>query len=226
MDRNAFALTREGKRGKRRHSMKNILPWILVAAFAAVAGTLYFSNSSQKHELETLRGQVAQVDSLNSQLEEVQKQATSQNEQIAAMHKDNDELLKLRNQVRQLADEKAALNKQLMTAQSQVDRSQAEIQQVQQRATENAKTMAEQQILQMRQNQTAAATCINNLRQIDGAKNQWALEHQKGPDAVPLPQDIAPYFPNTQIPQCPAGGRYTLNAVNKAPTCSIPGHTL
>src|SRR5205809_1030139 len=119
--------------------MKKILPWILVLAFAAGAATLYFSNSSQKHELETLRGQVEQ------------------------------------------------------------------------RATESAKAMAEQQILQMRQNQTAVATCINYLRQIDGAKNQWALEHQKAPDAVPLPQDIAPYFPNTQIPQCPAGGRYTLN---------------
>src|SRR6185503_5375663 len=93
--------------------------------------------------------------------------------------KDNAELLKLRGQVRQMADEKAQITKQLATAQSQAERSQAEAQQVQARAAESAKQMAEQQILQSRQNQTAAATCINNLRLIDGAKQQWALEKNK-----------------------------------------------
>jgi uncharacterized protein (DUF3084 family) len=206
--------------------MKNILPWILVVAFAAGAGTLFVSNHSQKQELEALRGQVGQVDALNSKLEDLQKQAASQDDQIATMRKDNTELLSLRNQVRQMADEKTALTKQLTAAQSQAARSQAEIQQVQSRVAENAKAMAEQQILQQKQNQAAVGACINNLRLIDGAKNQWALEHQKGPDAVPLPQEIAPYLPNGQIPQCPAGGRYTLNAVNQAPTCSIAGHSL
>jgi hypothetical protein len=36
-------------------------------------------------------------------------------------------------------------------------------------------------------------TCINNLRQIDAAKNQWA-ENGKTADAVPTAQDIAPYI--------------------------------
>ena len=206
--------------------MKTILPWILVVAIAACAGALYYSNSSQNKELAQLREQVKSVDALTSQADDLQKQVAAQNDQIATMHKDNEELLRLRNQVRQLGDEKAALTKQLQTAQSQADRSQAEVQQVQARVTENAKAMAEQQILQARQNQAAVGICINNLRMIDAAKQQWALEHQKTPDAIPLPQDISPYLPNNQIPQCPAGGRYTLNAVNKAPTCSIPGHVL
>ena len=206
--------------------MKAILPWILVVAFAAGAGTLYFSNSSKNEELTQLRGQVAQVDTLNSQLEELQKQAASQNDQIATMRKDNAELLSLRNQVRQLGDDKTALTKQLQAAQSVAARSQEQIQQVQSRVNENAKAIAEQQIMQLKQTQAAVGTCINNLRQLDGAKQQWALEHQKGPDAVPLPQEIVPYFPNGQMPQCPVGGRYILNAVNKAPTCSIPGHAL
>ena len=206
--------------------MKTILPWILVVALAAGAASLYFSNSSKNDELTKLRGQVAQVDSLNSQLEELQKKAASQDDQIAAMHKDNEELLRLRNQVRQMGDEKAQLTKQLQTAQSQAERSQAEIQNVQARAAENVKFMQEQQILQAKQNQAAAGTCINNLRVIDGAKQQWALDHSKGPNDVPQPQEISQYLPNNMMPQCPAGGRYTLNAVNKAPTCSIPGHTL
>lgn len=206
--------------------MKTILPWLLVVALGATAGSFYFSNSSKTQELDTLRAQVKQLDDLRSQLDTVQKTAADQADQITSMQKDTQELLRLRNQVKQLGDEKAQLTKQLATAQSQAERSQAEVQQVQARASENARAMAEQQILQAKQNQAAVSTCINNLRQIEGVKQQWALENNKGPNAVPQPQDLVVYFPNHQLPQCPAGGRYTLNAVNQPPTCSIPGHVL
>jgi hypothetical protein len=100
------------------------------------------------------------------------------------------------------------------------------VQQVQSRVNESANAIAQQRLLQMKQTQEATAACINNLRMVDGAKQQWALEQHKGPDAVPTPPDIAPFFAGGQIPQCPSGGRYNLNAVNTAPTCSIPGHVL
>ena len=206
--------------------MKTILPWLLAVVFGASAGALYFSSSSKNEELVTLRQQVQQLDGLRSQLDVVQKQATDQADQITSMKNDTQELLRLRGQVQQLGDDKAKLVKQLAAAQSQADRSQAEVQQVQARASDNAKAMAEQQILQMRQNQAVVNTCINNLRLLDGAKQQWALENQKTPDAVPQPQDLLPYLTNRQFPICPGGGRYTLNAVRIAPTCSIPGHVL
>ncbi len=206
--------------------MKTILPWILVVAFAACAGAFYFSGSAKDQQLTMLREQVSQMDGLRTQLDDLQKQAAANADEMAAMQKDKDELLKLRGQVRQMQDEKAQLAKQLSSAQSQAERSQAEVQQVQARATENAKQMAEQQILQSRQNAAAAGTCINYLRLIDAAKQQWALEKNKTPNDVPLPQEITPYIPGGQFPQCPSGGRYTMNAVNKAPTCSIPGHAL
>ena len=66
--------------------------------------------------------------------------------------------------------------------------------------------------------------CINNLRQLDAAKNQWALEKGKSPTDVPTMNDLTPYL--RSVPHCPAGGSYTLNAVNTPPTCSIPGHQL
>ena len=66
--------------------------------------------------------------------------------------------------------------------------------------------------------------CINNLRQIDGAKHQWALENKKPVTAVPTVEELDPYL-RARI-QCPAGGVYTLNAVGEPPTCSIPTHQL
>jgi len=66
--------------------------------------------------------------------------------------------------------------------------------------------------------------CINNLRQIDTAKQQWALEKGKQSTDVPTMEDLKPYL--AKIPHCPAGGTYTINAVGQPPECSIPGHRL
>jgi hypothetical protein len=68
--------------------------------------------------------------------------------------------------------------------------------------------------------------CINNLRQIDAAKQQWALENDKTAYAVPSAQDLLPYLSNLVFPVCPSGGTYTINAVGVPPTCSVPGHVL
>jgi hypothetical protein len=66
--------------------------------------------------------------------------------------------------------------------------------------------------------------CINNLRQLDAAKNQWALENHKSTDAVPTIIDLEPYL--KKWPKCPAGGAYIIGAVSVSPKCTVPGHTL
>ncbi len=68
--------------------------------------------------------------------------------------------------------------------------------------------------------------CIANLKLIDAAKLQWALEYNKAEDAIPTAQDLLPYFKDGGFPVCPSGGTYTINSVGQAPTCSIPGHAL
>ena len=74
--------------------------------------------------------------------------------------------------------------------------------------------------------------CINNLRQIDGAKQQWALETKALPTATPGVADIAPYLGRGSAGatlaveiKCPAGGAYTagIGDVATAPTCSTGG---
>src|SRR5580765_5274604 len=65
--------------------------------------------------------------------------------------------------------------------------------------------------------------CINNLRQIDGAIQQWALENNKTTSASVAFTDIKDYLKNSVI--CPSGGTtfansYTLVDVSTKPTCS------
>ena len=76
--------------------------------------------------------------------------------------------------------------------------------------------------------------CINNLRQIDAAANQWALEKgKKTGDTIAYPGDLTPYIKlnsATSIPPCPAGGVYAITGVGNTPTCTLstltPGHIL
>ncbi|MGA2785885.1 MAG: prepilin-type cleavage/methylation domain-containing protein, partial [Verrucomicrobiota bacterium] len=67
--------------------------------------------------------------------------------------------------------------------------------------------------------------CINNLRQIDAAANEFALEKgKKTGDAVTWPDDLTPYIKlnsAASIPACPASGTYALANIGNTPTCSL-----
>jgi prepilin-type N-terminal cleavage/methylation domain-containing protein len=67
--------------------------------------------------------------------------------------------------------------------------------------------------------------CIQNLKQIDGAKEQWALEAKKAPGATTVDSEVDAYIKNGR-PICPASGTYTYGAIGENPTCSVATHTL
>jgi prepilin-type N-terminal cleavage/methylation domain-containing protein len=79
-----------------------------------------------------------------------------------------------------------------------------------------------------------ANACINNLRQIDAANNQFALEKGKQTGAaVTLTTDLTPYIKLNSagsLPACPAGGTYACANVGTNPTCTLstltPAHAL
>jgi len=67
--------------------------------------------------------------------------------------------------------------------------------------------------------------CINNLRQIDSAKEQWALENNAvNGDAVGA--GYVNYIKGAALPTCPASGTYTVGAIGTDPVCSVAGHVL
>ena len=60
--------------------------------------------------------------------------------------------------------------------------------------------------------------CINNLRQIDAAKEQWALANKKVTGDAVVDADVEVYIKSGR-PNCPADGTYTFGAVGTDPTC-------
>lgn len=75
--------------------------------------------------------------------------------------------------------------------------------------------------------------CISNLRIIDAAKNEWAIEKHKTTNDVPTWTDIQPFLPPFDKMKdsifgtnCPSGGHYSINRLGENPSCSIDGHVL
>ena len=74
---------------------------------------------------------------------------------------------------------------------------------------------------------SAQNVCISNLRHIDDAKAQWAMDNRKGWGVRPRDRDL--FGPTLYIrtkPECPAGGQYDIGKVKEPPSCTIPGHRL
>ena len=66
-------------------------------------------------------------------------------------------------------------------------------------------------------------TCINNLKQIDAAKEEWAMDTGAPNGAAVVMKDIASVYIRGPVtgPTCPANGTYTLNPVGTDPVCSL-----
>jgi prepilin-type N-terminal cleavage/methylation domain-containing protein len=76
--------------------------------------------------------------------------------------------------------------------------------------------------------------CINNLRQLDGALQQWALETKQSLSAAPDEVAVATYLRTGVLPTCPTGEvPYVfaatigdIPAVSCGNVGSLPEHTL
>jgi len=66
--------------------------------------------------------------------------------------------------------------------------------------------------------------CINNLRQMESGKEQWALEARQAQGATADTDACTAYLKTTPI--CPAGGTYAWGVIGSNATCTITSHTL
>jgi prepilin-type N-terminal cleavage/methylation domain-containing protein len=90
-------------------------------------------------------------------------------------------------------------------------------------------TIAIPNFIQARQKARTSA-CISNLRCIDNAKQQWALEQRQQDTATPTGGDLQPYLGHTaagSLPSCPADAAQTFatsyapQSVGARPVCLI-----
>lgn len=192
----------------------------LVSAVAvAVAAPLVIQHQAvsrlreQNQSLQLQQRQLTQLAAENERLSNLLAQATTAQ---ALPAEQNLELLRLRGEVgllRRQSNELARLQQENRQLRTQA------VQQIAAVSVPRAVTSAD----------VAAAmnTCINNLRQIDGAMQQCALEHSLSVTDIVTAEQILPYLKDQeQVFRCPSGGSYTFGSLTNPPTCSIPGHAI
>ena len=83
--------------------------------------------------------------------------------------------------------------------------------------------LAAMAIPNLTKNQASARLSViyNNLRVIENAKLQWAMDNKKGEDETPTATDISPYMKGNKMPTDAVGETYNVNAVNKPASATI-----
>jgi DNA repair exonuclease SbcCD ATPase subunit len=195
-----------------------------VALAALVTDFFQFQSiKALRQENEALKREAAQVAPLQEQLAQAQHDAAAVSSDAPKRDAQVRELAKLRGEVARLRQQTNELAK-----------ARQEIQTLGQRiASEREAAAQSSAALQAAQSETRrtenANACVNNLRLIDAAKQQWALENKKQSTDTPAMEDLRPYIgrgPNGDLPSCPDGGTYTIGAVGEKPICSNPAHVL
>lgn len=210
----------------------------LVAAVVGAGATLFFTqkqNAALQAELRALRENTRQFEAKSTDPKEVEK-LRAQVREAAELKKEAEEVHRLRGEVTMLRKDKAVFEQ----ASAENIHLRQQVQQAQRLQTENTALRGQvQSAVQNLQHVQALAVgqpglaqknaCIANLKQIDGAVQQWALENKKlAADRYSLQDaNLLAYLRGSVLPRCPANGTYTHGAtVSAEPTCSIAGHTL
>ena len=71
-----------------------------------------------------------------------------------------------------------------------------------------------------------AKACCANMRQIETAKEQWAMDTKAAADATPTAANLVDeYIKGTAdtLPLCPSSGTYTIGDMSTRPTCDGSG---
>jgi len=77
--------------------------------------------------------------------------------------------------------------------------------------------------LHVRRSTNQRHVCMNSLLAIEGAKEQFAIEHD-GSAPADFSRLVPDYLPS--VPECPSGGSYTLGNMQTGVVCSVVQHVV
>lgn len=201
---------------------KRWFAWLCLALMLVAEILLFRAVREKDAALTETRDTQSQMRQLRKDFDDLKNSSSGlQFAEIVKLHRQNEiytnRLAKAQAMIDQLEAESAKSAQSLATARAALSLQQQHLQDLQ---TEN-KLVTDAGLSIIHRN-----SCINNLREIDAAKAQWALDKNKPGDAVPTAQDLLPYLKDGTFPFCPDGGTYYLNSVDTVPTCNIQSHIL
>lgn len=73
---------------------------------------------------------------------------------------------------------------------------------------------------------SAKNLCIDQLREIDAAKEQWAEQNRKKVGDEVDVDGVVDFLKRKELPKCPIGGAYLIGKVGETPRCRVLEHEL
>lgn len=171
--------------------------------------------AEERAELERLRSENKDLGKLRMQVQELERGRTGAQE-VLKLRADFQKYQQLQRDYQKLAEQAEGLSnmvQQLQLAQRESVALREQNQQLQGALTQGREV-------------AIANACVNSLRIIEGAKDQWALENKKPVGTLPTAENLKPYLKNNALPVCPNNGTYSLNPVGVTAICSIPTHRI
>jgi len=206
-------------------SMTKLKAGLLSAAVVVGAGAPIVV---QQQSVSRLRAENRDLREQSRQLE----QFRSENQQLAGLRVNADELERLRKEVAELHRLRA-----------EVARLRREKEEEARLQTENTQLKEQLKALTSRELQTQSAlinssvkagqaapvtqynsynSILNNLRIIEGAKDQWALENKKGVGDTVTETDLLPYLKDNTMPGKVVGETYVLEVIGNPSYATTP----
>jgi hypothetical protein len=198
--------------------------WTCLLLLLVGEGFLYNANQQKSAVQAKLHETQDQILLLHQEMDQYRLSSSIvQSNEVARLHRENANLfLKLNaalDTIKSLIGTNAQLAQDLDATRELASQQQDQMQQMQpdEESTNITQTLTPAE--------AQREECLDNLRLIDAAKQQWAIDKNKGLTAVPTVLDLLPYLPDG-FPVCPVGGKYTIHSVELSPTCSVAGHSL
>ncbi len=200
-------------------SLTKLKAGLLGAVVLAGAGTPIMV---QQKSIARLRVENRELHEQSQQLQ----QPRSENQRLDGLRADGEELNRLRREVAELHRLRAEV--------AQLRRDKEESARIERENTGlkeslNALSSRESQIQSALNSKDREAAqyasynrIVNNLRIIEGAKDQWALENKKGVGDPVTERDLLPYLKDNTMPSKVVGETYVVEAIGKAAYATTP----
>ena len=202
--------------------------WACIVLLLAGEGFLYTANQQKSTAQAKLQAAQEQISLLHQEMDQYRLSSSIvQSNELARLRRDNASLaIKLNlavETIKALTGTNAQLAQDLDATRELATVQQDQLQQIQ--PEEPTNTVVTQSAPPLSLTEAQREECVNNLREIDAAKQQWAIDKSKSLNSIPTVLDLLPYLADG-FPVCPAGGKYAIHSVQNSPTCSVVGHVL
>lgn len=219
---------------RRNSGSSRTLMLCLVAAVVGGAACLLLLYCPNKNEIalrtavEGLRRKVQDLEAKAADPKEVER-LRAQAREAVELKKEAEEVHRLRGEVTLLRKDKTQFdrakteNAQLRVAAQQAQRLQAEMNAARGQSQVQPQPQAAGTVTAVMDTGQARDYCNWNMKLIDGATQQWALENRKSAKDTVEVNAIKEFLRGSVMHPCPSGGIYRFSTRVAGPICSVHG---